>query len=117
MFFHRVFSVILAATGTIAMATSAPVAVDSTITVGYAKAGAGSVETVTEKEMNHNQVSTALDAINGIGPKRKSDLLRHFHTLKAIRAASREELEKVLPRNAAAAVYSSFHREDDETCE
>ena len=65
MFFHRVFSVILAATGTIAMATSAPVAVDSTITVGYAKAGAGSVETVTEKEMNHDQVSTALDAING----------------------------------------------------
>ena len=47
------------------MATSAPVAVDSTITVGYAKAGAGSVETVTEKEMNHDQVSTALDAING----------------------------------------------------
>ena len=65
MFFHRVFSVILAATGTIAMAASAPVAVDSTITVGYAKAGAGSVETVTEKEMNHDQVSTALDAING----------------------------------------------------
>ena len=65
MFFHRVFSVILAATGTIAMAASAPVAVDSTITAGYAKAGAGSVETVTEKEMNHDQVSTALDAING----------------------------------------------------
>ncbi|MBR6432199.1 MAG: TonB-dependent receptor plug domain-containing protein, partial [Muribaculaceae bacterium] len=40
---------------------------DSTTTVGYAKGGAdaGSVETVTEDNMNRDQVSTALDAING----------------------------------------------------
>ena len=70
-----------------------------------------------QRRLRGESLASALDAINGIGPKRKSDLLRHFHTLKAIRAASREELEKVLPRNAAAAVYSSFHREEDETCE
>ncbi|MBP5688573.1 MAG: SusC/RagA family TonB-linked outer membrane protein [Muribaculaceae bacterium] len=40
---------------------------DSTAIVGYAKGGtsAGSVETITEGDMNRDQVSTALDAING----------------------------------------------------
>lgn len=41
--------------------------VDSTAMVGYAKTGtsAGSVETVTSDNMNREQVSTALEAING----------------------------------------------------
>ena len=53
--------------GPTAMAAYVTTATDSTATVGYAKAGAsaGSVETVTENDMNRDQVSTALDAING----------------------------------------------------
>ncbi len=55
-----------------------------------------------------------LDSIPGIGPKRKQDLLKAFKSLTAIRAASLMELERVLPRDAAAAVYRHFHKEDEQ---
>ena len=57
-----------------------------------------------------------LDQIPGIGPKRKQDLLKTFKSLTAIRCAGLMELERVLPRDAAAAVYHHFHKEDNE-CE
>lgn len=50
-----------------------------------------------------------LDEIPGIGPKRKQDLLKHFKSLTAIREASLSELERVLPKDAAMAVYQHFH--------
>lgn len=53
-----------------------------------------------------------LDAIDGVGPKRKEQLLRHFKSLTAIRKATLEELQGVLPKDAAAAVYAHFHKED-----
>ena len=54
-----------------------------------------------------------LDGITGIGPKRKEELLKTFKTIAAIRCAALEELERVLPRDAAAAVYHHFHKEDN----
>ena len=67
MKYRRALLMIIAAMGPIAMAAHVPITTDSTATVGYAKVGASarSVETVTESEMNRDQVSTALDAING----------------------------------------------------
>ncbi len=56
-----------------------------------------------------------LDGIPGIGPKRKQDLLRVFKSITAIRAASRMELGRLLPKDAAAAVYDHFHREGEDT--
>ena len=53
-----------------------------------------------------------LDAITGIGPKRKEQLLRHFKSLAAIRRATEQELRQLLPADAAAAVYAHFHKED-----
>ena len=50
-----------------------------------------------------------LDQIPGIGPKRKQDLLKHFKSLTAIREASLEELERLLPKDAASAVYQHYH--------
>lgn len=50
-----------------------------------------------------------LDGIPGIGPKRKQELLRQFKSLTAIAQASLPELERILPRDAAAAVYHHFH--------
>jgi len=50
-----------------------------------------------------------LDGIAGIGPKRKQDLLKTFKSLTAIGNASLAELERILPRDAAAAVYHHFH--------
>lgn len=50
-----------------------------------------------------------LDAIEGIGPKRRAQLLRQFQSMKRIREASIPQLEAVLPKNAAEAVYRHFH--------
>ena len=50
-----------------------------------------------------------LDGIPGIGPKRKQELLKQFKSLTAIGQASIGELERFLPRDAAAAVYHHFH--------
>ena len=53
--------------------------------------------------------TSALDDIPGVGEKRRSQLLRQFKSIKAIRAASLEDLQKALPKNAAQAVYQHFH--------
>lgn len=53
-----------------------------------------------------------LDGIPGIGEKRKALLLRSFKSIAAIRAASPEELRRVLPENAAQAVYEYFHAQE-----
>ena len=50
-----------------------------------------------------------LDSIPGIGAKRKQELLRQFKSLTAIGQATLPELERILPRDAAAAVYHHFH--------
>jgi excinuclease ABC subunit C len=49
-----------------------------------------------------------LDNITGIGPKRKQELLRQFKSLTAIGNATLAELERILPKDAAAAVYHHF---------
>lgn len=57
-----------------------------------------------------------LDRIPGVGPKRKEELLRQFKSLTAISQATIPELERILPRDVAAAVYQHFHMEN-ELCE
>ena len=56
-----------------------------------------------------------LDDIPGIGATRKQQLLRQFKSLAAIRQASLEELKRILPNNAALAVYSHFLKKEEET--
>ena len=53
-----------------------------------------------------------LDSIAGIGPKRKQELLRQFKSLAAIREASLPQLERILPTDAAAAVYHHFREKE-----
>ena len=55
-----------------------------------------------------------LDGIPGIGPKRKQELLRQFKSIKSIAQATVPELERLLPRDAAMAVYQHFHGEQRE---
>lgn len=50
-----------------------------------------------------------LDKIPGIGVKRKQELLKTFKSISAIRGAGISELERVLPKNTATAVYDYFH--------
>ena len=54
-----------------------------------------------------------LDEIPGIGPKRKQELLRQFKSLTAIGQATISELERILPRDAAAAVYHHFRQKEE----
>ncbi len=58
-----------------------------------------------------------LDSIPGIGPKRKQDLLQQFKSLTAISKATIPELERLLPKDAAAAVYHHFREKEDTICE
>ena len=53
-----------------------------------------------------------LDSITGIGPKRKQELLKQFKSITSIKAASLMELERILPRDAAHAVYEHFHKKE-----
>ena len=55
-----------------------------------------------------------LDGIPGIGAKRKQELLRQFKSLSAIGQATLPELERLLPKDAAAAVYHHFHEKGEE---
>lgn len=50
-----------------------------------------------------------LDGIAHIGDKRKQALLRTFRSVKGVRSATLAELQRVLPQNAADAVYQHFH--------
>lgn len=55
-----------------------------------------------------------LDGIEGIGPVRKQQLLRHFKSLTAIGDATLTDLEQLLPKSAAYAVYTHFHTDKEE---
>lgn len=54
-----------------------------------------------------------LDGIEGIGPKRKEDLLKTFKSITAIKNATLMDLEHVLPGNAAVNVYNYFHKKKE----
>ncbi len=56
-----------------------------------------------------------LDGIPGIGPKRKQELLKQFKSLTAIGQATLPELERLLPKDAALAVYRHFREKDEQT--
>ena len=57
-------------------------------------------------------LESVLDHIEGIGPKRRKALYKHFGNLDAMRVAELEELEKVegMNKKAALAVYEFFRR-------
>ncbi len=54
---------------------------------------------------------SVLDKIPGVGPKRRADLLKHFKSVKRIKASSLAELEEVVDKRTAKAVYEYFEGE------
>lgn len=54
---------------------------------------------------------SVLDRIPGVGPKRRADLLKHFKSIKNIKASSLAELEEVVDKRTAQAVYDFFKGE------
>lgn len=61
---------------------------------------------------NKSMVSSILDNVEGIGEKRKKELLRHFKSLKKMKEASIEELNEVLPKKVAIELYNALHDEN-----
>lgn len=60
-----------------------------------------------------NRFESALDSIEGIGIKRRQDLLRRFGGIQALAKASQEEIAKVtgISQALAARIYAHFHGE------
>ena len=54
-----------------------------------------------------------LDEIPGVGPKRKKQLIKHFGSVQAVRAASLEELQQVpgLPEVVAERIHQELRTE------
>ncbi len=67
-------------------------------------------KSLRSKRLRYSQ----LDQIPGIGPKRKQELLQAFKSISAIRSASLLELQRILPKTAAASVYEYFNSGKEE---
>ena len=52
-----------------------------------------------------------LDGVTGLGPARKSALMKHFGTVRAVEKATEEELAAVLPAAVANALWKHLHGE------
>lgn len=71
-----------------------------------------------QRKLRSESYGSVLDKIEGVGPKRRTELIKYFKSVKAIRAATVEQLRLVVPKNTAQAVYEYFHREESENeCE
>ncbi|EJP25985.1 excinuclease ABC subunit UvrC [Streptococcus anginosus] len=61
-----------------------------------------------------NSFSSQLDGIEGLGPKRKQNLMRHFKSLANIKKASVDEIVEVgVPRKVAEAVQEKLSKSTD----
>ena len=49
-----------------------------------------------------------LDDVEGIGPKRKKELLKHFGSVKKLKEASLEQLEQYLPKEVAKNLFDTL---------
>lgn len=67
-----------------------------------------------QRSLRSESFGSELNGIPGVGEKRKSELLRHFRTLKAIRNADFDELCSVVPKNTARAVYDYYHKSEEQ---
>lgn len=67
-----------------------------------------------QRSLRNESFGSELNAISGVGEKRKNELLRHFKTIKAIRAANFDELCAVVPKNTARAVYDYYHKSEEQ---
>ena len=59
---------------------------------------------------------SVLDEIPGVGPKRKRAIMRHFGSLKRLRAASPEEIAEVkgVPASVATDIWRELRAWDEE---
>lgn len=58
--------------------------------------------------------TSILDDIEGIGPKRKKQLLNRFKSVKKMKEASLDDLLEILPDKVAEELYQSLHNDTNE---
>ncbi len=56
-----------------------------------------------------SQIASELDEVKGIGEKSKKNLLTHFKSVKRVKTATYDELEKVVGKSRASIIYSHFN--------
>ncbi|MDR1206809.1 MAG: excinuclease ABC subunit UvrC [Rickettsiales bacterium] len=64
-----------------------------------------------KKTRSRNSVSSELDEIDGIGPKRRKNLLRHFGSVQSMAGADIDAIARVpgISKQAAEKIYLHFH--------
>lgn len=68
--------------------------------------------TFLRQQHQTHAIQSVLDEIEGVGPKRKQQLLKHFGSIKKIKQSSVEELmEAQIPSGTAKAIYNHFHKD------
>ena len=65
--------------------------------------------TFHRQKRSKGSLNSKLDQITGIGPATRDKLLIHFKSLKRIREASKDELEKILGKQNGSKIYISLH--------
>lgn len=66
--------------------------------------------TFLRQQRQANTIVSALDKIEGVGPKRKQQLMKHFGSVKKIKEASVEEIIAAsVPKKLAVTIYDHFH--------
>ena len=68
--------------------------------------------TFHKQKRSKSQISSELDSIKGIGEKTKALLLQQYKSIKRIREASPEELEKLIGK-AKANILTTYLKQDD----
>ena len=68
--------------------------------------------TFLRQQHQTHAIQSVLDKIEGVGPKRKQQLLKHFGSIKKIKESSVEELMAAnIPSATATAIYNHFHKD------
>lgn len=70
-----------------------------------------------QRRLRRAALTSELDAIPGVGEKRRNALLKAFRSVKAVREASYEALCAVVPAPTARAVYDHYHTKGTDQCE
>ncbi len=66
-----------------------------------------------QRSLRNKAYGSTLDEIPGVGAKRRNDLIKYFKSVKAIKNAELSQLQLVVPKNTAQAVYDHFHRNEE----
>ncbi len=63
------------------------------------------------EKRSKSQTTSELDNIHGIGEKTKTDLMKHFKSLKRLRTAEITEIENIAGKHRASIIYGYFNKD------